>query len=100
MVVNLYSNLLNNFECSNLIVQQEMVNDIPQLVLEEDNKMLTTRFTDDEIHKALNQLNPDKARGLEGFPIDFLEVLVNIRTRNDRCIRRIKKFQKIPKRSQ
>ncbi|CAM8920955.1 unnamed protein product [Rhodiola kirilowii] len=44
---------------------------IPRLVTDEMNSMLTAPFTEGEIKRALFQIHPTKAPGLDGFPALF-----------------------------
>jgi hypothetical protein len=44
---------------------------IPNLVSDAENNQLTQEITEDEIHKAIWSLEPDKASGPDGFPIRF-----------------------------
>jgi hypothetical protein len=48
--------------------------DIPQ-VSEVENDLLISPFTEDEIRKALFQMEHNKAPGLDGFPAEFYQVL-------------------------
>ena len=44
---------------------------VPTLVNEEDNRMMTTHITSEEISKAIHGMNPDKALGPDGFTARF-----------------------------
>ena len=44
---------------------------VPMLVNEEDNRMMTTPITSEEISNALHGMNPNKAPGPDGFSAKF-----------------------------
>ncbi|KAL9670606.1 hypothetical protein QQ045_008160 [Rhodiola kirilowii] len=46
---------------------------VPKLVTEEMNAMLTAPFTEGEVKRALFQMHPTKAPGLDGFPALFYQ---------------------------
>ena len=65
--VKYHSNILNNYEYSNLVTQKKMLKLIPRLLTNEDNKYLNKKISMEEINEALFSLNPDKSLGSDGF---------------------------------
>jgi hypothetical protein len=49
-----------------------MVHDIPQISPNE-NEILTTPFTEEEVFEAISQMEHNKAPGPHGFPAEFYE---------------------------
>lgn len=60
-LVSFFQNILNNWSNSDLCSQQHMLANIPKVITEEDDKMLTCKFTLEEIREAVHQLHPEKA---------------------------------------
>jgi len=56
---------------------QEEINsllvNIPCMVSDAENNQLTQEINEDEIHKAVWSLEPNKALGPDGFPIRFFQ---------------------------
>ena len=50
---------------------EEMVRDIPTLIILEDCLHLESPISKEEIKKAIWTLHPDKSPGPDGFPIRF-----------------------------
>jgi flagellar motor switch protein FliG len=46
---------------------------IPRIINEDTNSKLTREVTQQEIKEALDQMNPDKAPGLDGFTTIFYQ---------------------------
>ncbi|CAM8885253.1 unnamed protein product [Rhodiola kirilowii] len=46
---------------------------VPRLISEEMNEMLNAPFTEGEVKRALHQMHPTKAPGLDGFPALFYQ---------------------------
>ena len=63
--------IINNFDFSNRLSQETMLQGIPKLITAEDNHFLNKPFTLEEIKMALFNLNPDKPQGLDGFQAFF-----------------------------
>ncbi|XP_012452755.1 uncharacterized protein LOC105774741 [Gossypium raimondii] len=61
------------FQTSTNIVNNMDMSCIPKCVNEEMNKNLTKSFTDEEILRAFNQINPRKAPGSDGLPGIFFK---------------------------
>jgi hypothetical protein len=52
-----------------------MLNDIPTLIYPEDNVNLCKYISEEEVWGVINQMNPDKVPGLDGFePISIKNV--------------------------
>jgi hypothetical protein len=49
----------------------KLLENIPSLVTNEENIQLTHEITEEEIHKAIWRLDPDKASEPDSFPIIF-----------------------------
>jgi hypothetical protein len=52
-------------------LSQNFISHLPELVTDEDNSELNKQVEEDEILKDINQFNPDKAPGPDGFTIHF-----------------------------
>ena len=66
------TNLKNNFS-----LVESRIEDIPQ-VSDEENIMLTSPFTEEEIKQAVFQMEHNKAPGPDGFPAEFYQVFWEI----------------------
>jgi hypothetical protein len=53
-------------------MMEEQVEDIPQLSTEE-NVLLTSDFTEEEVHEVISQMEHNKAPGPDGFPAEFYQ---------------------------
>lgn len=53
-------------------IDESTLGDIPQLCPEE-NVVLTTHFTEKEVHEAIAQMKNNKAPVLDGFPMEFYQ---------------------------
>jgi hypothetical protein len=47
--------------------------DIPQVTFE-DNALLTTEYSEEEVRKAVFQMEHNKAPGSDGFPAEFYQI--------------------------
>jgi hypothetical protein len=56
---------------------EHQTHDIPQ-VSEEENDVLVAEFTEAEVHKAVFQMEHNKAPRPDGFPAEFYQVLWSI----------------------
>ena len=72
-MVSHFYNILNNFESSNKIAQDKMLEAIPQLITLEDNIYLNKPITMEEVKSALFSMNLDKSLGLDGFQAFFFQ---------------------------
>lgn len=71
--VNFCKKMLNNLEVSNLEEQKKLLVNIPKIATKEKKRMLNSKLTLAEFEMDLNQLDLDKALGLDGFPTGFLQ---------------------------
>nr|AAO00696.1 retrotransposon protein, putative, unclassified [Oryza sativa Japonica Group]AAP54694.1 retrotransposon protein, putative, unclassified [Oryza sativa Japonica Group] len=62
---------------SGLQLDENKIDDIPQ-VSQLENEALTQEFTEDEIKKAIFQMEHNKAPGPDGFPAEFYQVFWNV----------------------
>jgi hypothetical protein len=53
-------------------MDESMTQDIPQ-ISEEENSILTTAFSEDEVLLAISQMEKNKAPGPDGFPAEFYQ---------------------------
>lgn len=51
----------------------QILSGIDCCVSEEDNRRLTSRYTNEEIREVLSELGPTKALGNDGFPTLFYQ---------------------------
>jgi hypothetical protein len=65
---------------------------IPHLINEEDNKELSKEVTVEEVKEVLNQFDPDKAPGPDGFTLHFYKICWSIIKKD--LIRMIRYVQK------
>jgi len=68
-----YRNLFGSPTENNFSMVENRVDDIPQ-VTDEENDILTTMFTEEEIKEAIFQMEHNKAPGPNGFPAEFYQV--------------------------
>jgi hypothetical protein len=59
-------------EENNFSLVEDYRNDIPQ-VSREENDILASTFTEQEVKTAIFQLEHNKAPGLDGFPAEFYQ---------------------------
>jgi mannosylglycoprotein endo-beta-mannosidase len=57
---------------SNTSLVEEVVHDIPQISSNE-NEILITPFTEEEVFEAISQMEHNKAPGPDGFPAEFYQ---------------------------
>jgi hypothetical protein len=72
-ITEFYKKLFGAPESTNVSLMEDFVQDIPQLSAEE-NEILTTPFTEKEVHEAISQMEHNKAPGLEGFSAEFYQM--------------------------
>ena len=51
-------------------LDESVIGDIPQIQAEE-NDILSAPFIEKEVLDAISQMKPNKAPGLDGFPVEF-----------------------------
>ena len=71
-ITKYYKTLFGDPEEGNFTLDESRIEDIPQ-VYNEENAFLTTPFTEDEIKKAIFQMEHNKAPGPDGFPVQFYQ---------------------------
>ncbi|XP_059068427.1 uncharacterized protein LOC131858947 [Cryptomeria japonica] len=71
--IKYFENILNNWEHSDLPNNRILLNNMPKLITEGDNKMLNSKITHEEVKTALAQFQGDKALGPNGFPARFFQ---------------------------
>ena len=69
-ITNYYKTLFGAPEEGNFSMDESRTEDIPQ-VSEEENNHLTAPYTEEEVKKAVFQMEHNKARGPDGFPAEF-----------------------------
>ncbi|XP_075655057.1 uncharacterized protein LOC142625254 [Castanea sativa] len=70
VLIQYYSEL---FTTSSLTIHQEALHHIPQVITEDMDKELTSRFEEWELNQALKQMAPMKAPGPNGMPPLFFQ---------------------------
>lgn len=73
IIVEFYKNILPKDQVDNQDVGQELLNNIPTLITEEDNNKLTYPFSY-EVYEAISRMGKDKALGTDGFPPKFFHI--------------------------
>lgn len=76
-ITNYYKNLFVQPDETQITLVKSQTDDIPQ-VIETENKLLTTDFTEAEIKEAVFQIEHYKAPGTDGFPAKFYQVFWEI----------------------
>ena len=76
-ITNYYKNLFGQPEANNFSLVESRIEDIPQVSAEE-NIMLTSPFTEEEVKQAVFQMEHNKAPGPDGFPAEFYQVFWEI----------------------
>ena len=56
----------------------DLLENIPRLVMEEDNRAMEAPFTELEVSNCLWSMDPDKAPGLDGFSAHFYRLCWDI----------------------
>ena len=69
-ITNYYRGLFGAPEEGNFSLDESRTNDITQVTPEENN-LLTASFSEEEISKAVFQMEHNKAPGPDGFPAEF-----------------------------
>jgi hypothetical protein len=65
-ITNYYSSLFSDLEEGNFSMDESRTDDISQVFVEENN-LLTSPYTEDEIKKAIFQMEHNEAPGLGGI---------------------------------
>ena len=73
-ITNYYKNLFGQPEANNFSLVESRIEDIPQVSAEE-NIMLTSPFTEEEVKQAVFQMEHNKAPGLDGFLVEFYKLI-------------------------
>lgn len=68
-----FENILNNWEHSKLTNNRILTNNIPNLVTKDENKMLNSKITHEEVKTALDQFHGDRASGPDAFSGCFFQ---------------------------
>jgi hypothetical protein len=71
-ITNYYKNLFGAPEEGNFSLDETLSDDIPQ-VSSEENDLLTAEYSEEEVRKALFQMEHNKASGPDGFPAEFYQ---------------------------
>jgi hypothetical protein len=61
-------------------MDESRTDDIPQVSIEENN-LLTAEYSEEEVRKAIFQMEHNKAPGPDGFPAEFLPNLLGYHQR-------------------
>jgi hypothetical protein len=69
-ITNYYKGLFGPPEESSFSLEESQTDDIPQVSMEE-NGLLTAPYLEDEVKKAVFQMEHNKAPGPDGFPAEF-----------------------------
>jgi hypothetical protein len=69
-ITNYYKDLFGPPEESSFSLNEDRTDDIPQ-VSPEENGLLTAPYSEDEVKKAIFQMECNKAPGPDGFPAEF-----------------------------
>jgi mannosylglycoprotein endo-beta-mannosidase len=71
-ITNFYKGLFGSPEESSFTLDKTQTDDIPQVSMEE-NGFLTAPYLEEEVKKAVFQMEHNKAPGPDGFPIEFYQ---------------------------
>jgi hypothetical protein len=72
-ITNYYKNLFGALEKGNFHMDETQTDDIPQVLLEE-NTLLTVVYSQDEVRKAIFQMEHNKAPAPDHFPAEFYQI--------------------------
>jgi hypothetical protein len=72
-ITQCYKGLFGYPEVSNISLEESQISDITQ-VSHEENEILSGEFTESEVREAVFQMEHNKARGPDGFPVEFYQV--------------------------
>ncbi|KAL9661422.1 hypothetical protein QQ045_026246 [Rhodiola kirilowii] len=68
-----FSDIFSSGRGSITEVIQTSISTLPKKITESHNNLLMMPYTERDIYAALQQVNPSKAPGLDGFPAEFLQ---------------------------
>jgi hypothetical protein len=71
-ITNYYIGLFGSPEESSFSLDESQIDYIPQ-VSQEENDLLTAPYSEEEVNKAIFQMEHNKAPGLDGFPSEFYQ---------------------------
>ena len=71
-ITNYYKGLFGAPEEGNFSLDESRIADIPQ-VSDEENNLLTAPYSEEEVRKAVFQMEHNKAPGPDGFPAEFYQ---------------------------
>jgi mannosylglycoprotein endo-beta-mannosidase len=69
-ITNYYKNMFGALEEGNFSLDETCTDDIPQVSIE-DNDLLTAKYSEEEVRKAIFQMENNKAPGPDGFQLSF-----------------------------
>lgn len=69
-ITKYYKTLFGPQEEGNISLDESQTGDIPQ-VSNKENNFLTASFSEDEVQKAVFQMEHNKSPGPDGFPAEF-----------------------------
>lgn len=72
-ITKYYKSLFGKLDQNTVELEELFTHDIPQ-VTNSENEILTASFTVEEVHKAVFQMEHNKAPGTDGFPVEFYQV--------------------------
>jgi hypothetical protein len=71
-ITNYYKNLFRAPEEGNFSMDDTLTDDIPQVSIEKNN-LLTTEYSEEEVRKAIFQMEHNKTPGPDGFSPEFYQ---------------------------
>jgi hypothetical protein len=71
-ITNYYKGLFGPSEESLFSLDETLTDDIPQVSMDK-NGLLSAPYSKDEVHKAIFQMEHNKAPGPDGFPAEFYQ---------------------------
>jgi hypothetical protein len=71
-ITKYYKRLFRSSNHEGISLNEDIANDIAQVSVE-DNEMLTTPFTENEVKEAIFEMKHNKAPGPDGFPAEFYQ---------------------------
>jgi hypothetical protein len=72
-ITNYYKNLFGDSDEGNFAMDESRTEDIPQVTAEENNLLMTT-YTEEEVRKAIFLMEHNKAPGPDGFLTEFYQI--------------------------
>lgn len=71
--IRFFKSVMCNEEVCDRSLMSKVLDGISKLVSDEDNEMLSGKFSQEEVKNALFKLHPNKALGPDGFPASFFQ---------------------------